>query len=184
MGLDSALIMAAFSHTMQGAASPLDERSYQEALDYINYTTLMNQRRYDAEMTEKTARLELKYMQEQAAHNDQIKFTQAGFCYEVLKSGSGPTAQQHQRITFDYRGYNMLTGELLDQTYGNGGPITVTLNENIFRGLWFGLQLMQAGSIYRFYFPNALVFGRKGGNGIPPYTGMIYEIELHQIHLD
>ena len=46
------------------------------------------------------------------------------------------------------------------------------------------LLLMNAGSVYRFYFPYQLAFGEKGTGGIPPYAPMIYEIELHDAYND
>lgn len=184
MGLDLDIAVEAFLYTLQRSEPVLDEKSYQMALDYINYVHMMSKRRNDAEQAEKSARLEATFLQDLAAKNSQMKQSPQGFYYEVLQEGSGPTAQPNQRVTFDYRGYNMLTGELLDQTYGTSGSITICLNETVFKGLWMGMQMMRSGSIYRFYFPNALVFGSKGANVIPPFTAMIYEVELHQVHQD
>ena len=51
----------------------------------------------------------------------------------------------------------------------------------MFQGLLLGMQLMNAGSKYRFYFPHQLV---TGATGIPPYTPVSYEVELHEIYND
>lgn len=184
MALDPETIIRAFVHTMQGLQQPLDEESYQMALDYIRYTDFKNNQRIVAEKQEEARRLEKAYFAELIQTHPNVRYCPAGFFYEVLQVGKGDSAQANQRVTFDYRGYNMLTGELLDQTYGSSGPITVALNEGIFAGLRIGLKMMQAGATYRFYFPNEMVFGAKGSRVIPPYTSMIYEVELHQIHLD
>lgn len=183
-GLDRDVITRAFLHTMQGGEQPLDEESYQMAVDYVKYLEYKNNQRFVNEKQTEMQHLEKSYFTELVHSNPDIRYCPAGFYYEVLQAGSGDSARLHQRVTFDYRGYNMLTGELLDQTYGSSGAITVTLNDGIFAGLRIGLQLMQAGAIYRFYFPNELVFGAKGSRVIPPFTAMIYEVELHQIHLD
>ena len=42
-----------------------------------------------------------------------------------------------------------------------------------------GVQLMQQGSKYRFFIPWKLAYGPKGaGQDIPPYSVLIFEIEL------
>ena len=51
----------------------------------------------------------------------------------------------------------------------------------MFPGLIEAFQIMNSGSIYRFYFPYQLAFGPQGSGSIPGYTPMIYEIELHSI---
>lgn len=183
-GLDRDRIIQAFLHTMRGGVQPLDEESYQMAVDYVKYLEYKNNLRINNEKQTETQQLEQSYFSELVQTHPDIRYCPAGFYYEVLQPGNGDSAQLHQRVTFDYRGYNMLTGELLDQTYGSNGAITVTLNDGIFSGLRIGLQLMQAGATYRFYFPNELVFGAKGSRVIPPFTPMIYEVELHQVHLD
>ena len=183
-GLDRDVIVRAFLHTMQGGEQPLDEESYQMAVDYVKFLEYKNNQRIANEKQAEMQQLEKSFLTELVQSNPNIRYCPAGFYYEVLQAGSGDSARLHQRVTFDYRGYNMLTGELLDQTYGSSGAITVVVNDGIFTGLRIGLQLMQAGATYRFYFPNELVFGSKGSRVIPPFTPMIYEVELHTVHLD
>ena len=101
---------------------------------------------------------------------------------EVVKQGKGPKARFGDVVRFDYRGYNMITGELFDQTYGQRDPIDHVLGKPMFAGLIEGMQLMNAGSLYRLYVPSALAFGANGTQNIPPYTPVIYEIELHAIN--
>ena len=52
---------------------------------------------------------------------------------------------------------------------------------NIFPGLKEGLQMMNGGSHYIFYVPNALAFGAEGAPDIPPYSMLIYEVELFDV---
>lgn len=184
MGLSNEKVLEAFLHTMQGLEQPIDEDNYRLALDYINYMNFINNKHKIDEENAKTERIEQTHLQKLVEENPGLQRSEYGFYYEVLQPGSGITARENQRVTFDYRGYNMLTGELLDQTYGTSGAITVNINDNIFTGLRLGLQLMQAGAVYRFYFPNKLVFGSKGSRVVPPFTAMIYEVELHTVHLD
>ena len=78
----------------------------------------------------------------------------------------------------------MLTGEPYDQTYGKRDPIVHVVGEPMFPGLIEAFQLMNAGSIYRFYFPYQVAFGAQGSGNIPGYTPLIYEVEVHELYPD
>ena len=54
----------------------------------------------------------------------------------------------------------------------------------MFPGLIEAFQLMNAGSIYRFYFPYQVAFGAQGSGNIPGYTPLIYEVEVHELYPD
>ena len=110
-----------------------------------------------------------------------LKKAPEGYYYEVLKEGHGPKATIGKRIRFDFKGINMVTNQVIEETYGKREPIIHNLDRPMFEGLLSGFQLMKAGSKYRFYFPHQLV---TGANGIPPYTPVIYEVELHEIYND
>ena len=84
-------------------------------------------------------------------------------------------------MTFDYRSYTLLDGEPYDQTYGRRRSIAHVVGKPMFQGLLEGLQLMNAGSLYRFYFPYQLAFGPQGSGDIPGYTPFIYEVEVHKV---
>lgn len=45
-------------------------------------------------------------------------------------------------------------------------------------GLKEGLQLMSVGSKFRFTVPYKLAYGDRASGDIPPYSVMIYEVEL------
>ena len=110
------------------------------------------------------------------------RYHPAGFYYEQLRAGKGRKAVYGDRINFDYRSFLMFSGEAYDQTYGKRDPIIHVVGEPMFTGLIEGFQLMNAGSIYRFYFPYQLAFGERGSRDIPGFTPFIYEVELHEIY--
>ena len=115
------------------------------------------------------------------AKNPNIHKAPEGYYYEVLQEGRGPKAKEGLRVRFDFKGTEMQSGNLIEQTYGVREPVIHVLGHPMFEGLIYGLQLMNAGSKYRFYFPYQLV---SGANGIPPHTPVIYEVELHEIYND
>ena len=122
-----------------------------------------------------------QFFERLVAENPNVKQAPKGYYYEVLRNGSGPRAQLGKRIRFDFKGTEMISGRLIEQTYGVREPIIHVLEQPMFEGLLDGLQLMNAGSKFRFYFPFQLV---TNANGIPPYTPVIYEVELHEIYND
>ena len=85
-----------------------------------------------------------------------------------------------KRISIDFIASELATGKVFENTY-NDHTIVHVLGKPMFEGILDGLQLMNAGSKYRFYFPYRLV---AGANGIPPYTPVAYEVELHEIYND
>lgn len=184
LSLDKDIIISAFSQTLNNQGQPIDDDTYKAVFDYLSFNIVKLQKQKQQLLVEKTQKAEEAYFQKLLADHPDIKQAPEGFYYEVIRAGFGPKAPRDKRISFDYRGFNMLTGEPIDQTYGKRDPIVTVLNEHIFPGLLYGLQLMEAGSIYRFYFPNALAFGPSGSQNIPPYTSLIYEVELHTIFND
>ncbi len=41
-----------------------------------------------------------------------------------------------------------------------------------------GVQLMPVGSKFRFYIPQNLGYGERAAGSIPPYSTLIFEVEL------
>lgn len=180
--LDNDIVLQAIQHTMDGKEQPLPDSTYTQAVQFFNMVLQNKQLETAANSKNQVTKQEIQRLNEIKASNPNIKEHPSGFLYEVLKEGKGPKAKMAQRILFDYRSYLLLTGEPYDQTYGKRPPIMHVVGEPMFPGLIEGLQLMNAGSIYRFYFPYELAFGEQGAGPIPGYTPFIYEIELHELY--
>ena len=129
-------------------------------------------------------RMQAEYFARLEREKPGIRKHPAGFYYEALASGKGANALYGQRVSIDYRSFVMLTGEPYDQTYGRRDPIMTVVGDPMFTGLIQGLQLMNKGSKFRFYFPYQLAFGDGRNAHMPAYTPMIYEVELHEIYPD
>lgn len=179
--LDKEMVLKAFEHTLNGEVQPLDEKSYEMAYQFLSYTVMTQQKKAHQENDMKAEKEESALFDKLEKENSNIKKAPSGFYYEIVKAGTGAKAVLNKRVSFDYKGYNMRTGEPFDQTYGKRDPIVTVLNDHIFQGLCEGMLLMEAGSIYRFYFPSKLAFGANGSVHIPPYTPVIYEVELHEV---
>lgn len=181
------LVLEAFTYTLKGGQhNLLDNDMARDIAQYANmqYAAIMQHRAKN--MAVSADSLQRLYFANLEKTNPQIKKHQMGdyaFYYEVVKAGHGPKAEYAQRIQFDYKSFNLLSGQPIDQTYGNREPIVHVVGSPMFPGLIEAFQLMNAGSIYRFYFPYQLAFGAEGAdNLIPPFTPVIYEIELHELY--
>ena len=176
--LDPELVLRAALYSLDSnATQPLSDSATMEALQYVyfmqNSLLMKDNKQQQASVDEQQE----QYFARLVNENPNVRKDKMGFYYEVLKQGSGKRAQENHVAKFDYRSFLMFTGEPYDQTYGKRDPILHTVAPPMFEGL----MLMNAGSIYRFYFPYQLAFGPGGSGEIPGYTPFIYEVELHDV---
>lgn len=109
-----------------------------------------------------------------------VKETASGLQYEVITEGTGAKPKAEDFVTVHYKG-TLLDGKQFDSSYDRGEPINLQLNR-VIPGWTEGVQLMPVGSKYKFYIPYKLGYGENGaGQDIPPYSTLIFEIELIKI---
>lgn len=104
----------------------------------------------------------------------------SGLQYEVIVAGNGARPKATDKVTVHYQG-KLASGQEFDSSYKRGEPISLGLNQ-VIRGWTEGLQLMPVGSKYRLFIPSSLGYGEiGGGDAIPPYSALIFEVELISI---
>lgn len=109
-----------------------------------------------------------------------IKTTASGLQYEVLTEGTGVQPKATDKVTVHYKG-TLLNGLEFDSSYKRNEPASFGLNQ-VIPGWTEGVQLMKEGSKYRFFIPYQLAYGSRGaGNDIPPFSTLIFEIELIKV---
>jgi FKBP-type peptidyl-prolyl cis-trans isomerase len=107
--------------------------------------------------------------------------TASGLQYKVIRKGKGPKpTSPNDQVTVHYRG-TLTDGKVFDSSYEKGEPISFGLNQ-VIRGWTEGLQLMEVGSKYEFYIPENLAYGPQTQGGIPPYSTLVFEVELFKIN--
>lgn len=176
LDIDKKIFLKAVENVFDGKQGPLDDTTFNKVLQEAAMIMITNQQNKMAETAETAMNNEAKYFKELKANNPDIKSTESGLCYKVVKQGEGRKAFSGGRVRFHYKA-SLADGKVFDQTYEVREPI-LTLTDNVFPGLQEGLKLMPAGSHYIFYIPSHLAFGPNGSEDVPPYTAVIYEIEL------
>ncbi|MDA3819726.1 MAG: FKBP-type peptidyl-prolyl cis-trans isomerase, partial [Candidatus Delongbacteria bacterium] len=114
------------------------------------------------------------------AKREEIKVTESGLQYEVLREGDGEKPGPNSKVKVHYEG-TLLDGTVFDSSYERGEPIEFPVN-GVIKGWQEGLQLMKTGAKYKFYIPYDLAYGERGARGaIGPYETLIFEVELLDI---
>lgn len=122
-----------------------------------------------------------KFMAEKRADKN-VKATDSGLLYEVVKQGKGPKpASATDTVVVHYTG-TLVDGTKFDSSVDRGQPATFALNQ-VIKGWTEGVQLMNAGSKYRFYIPPELAYGSdaRPGSPIGPNSTLIFDVELIEV---
>ncbi|WP_442757004.1 FKBP-type peptidyl-prolyl cis-trans isomerase [Marinicella litoralis] len=121
------------------------------------------------------------FLKEKAAEKGVVT-TESGLMYEVLTQGEGERpATPTTTVVVHYTG-TLIDGTKFDSSVDRGQPATFALNQ-VIKGWTEGLQLMNAGSKYRFYIPPELAYGSdaRPGSPIGPNSTLIFDVELIEI---
>lgn len=106
-----------------------------------------------------------------------VNTLQSGLQYKVLKEGKGEKIGNKTKVVVNYTG-RLMNGQTFDSTEG-GEPAEIDVNE-VIPGWTEILKLMPIGSTWEIYIPADLAYGsgRGPGNRLPPYSVLIFSIEL------
>ncbi|KAA1183225.1 peptidylprolyl isomerase [Photorhabdus heterorhabditis] len=114
------------------------------------------------------------------AQRDGISTTESGLQFSVLKQGDGaiPARTDHVRVHYTGR---LIDGTVFDSSIQRGEPAEFPVN-GVIAGWIEALTLMPVGSKWELYIPHNLAYGENGaGASIPPYSALIFEVELLDI---
>jgi FKBP-type peptidyl-prolyl cis-trans isomerase len=106
-----------------------------------------------------------------------------GLRYSLNKRGSGPKAKKNQTVQILYRG-RKLDNTVFDTRMDPNNPLTFEVGKDqLARGLDIIVQNMCVGDQLTVVLPSPYAFGEKGFQDfqIPPYTPVVYDVELLKI---
>ncbi len=128
----------------------------------------------------KAAREEGRVFLENNGKRAEVVTTKSGLQYEVLKEGNDKHPKATDQVRCHYEG-TLLDGTVFDSSYKRNEPAVFGLNQ-VIAGWTEGVQLMGEGAKYRFYIPYLLAYGENGaGASIPPYSTLIFDVELLEV---
>lgn len=120
-----------------------------------------------------------KYLAENAKREG-VTVTPSGLQYEVVTMGNGPRPTDGQKVRAHYTG-RLIDGTVFDSSVERGEPLEFELGR-VIQGWQEGLKLMPVGSKFILYIPYNLGYGERGaGDLIPPYSTLVFEVELLSI---
>jgi len=108
-----------------------------------------------------------------------VQETPSGLQYEVITMGTGPKPAAEEVVKVHYTG-TLTDGTKFDSSVDRGEPAVFGVNQ-VIRGWQEGIQLMPVGSKFKFYIPYELGYGEQGTGPIPPYSTLVFEVELLDI---
>ncbi len=128
----------------------------------------------------KESRAEGEKFLENNAKIEGVHVTKSGLQYTILQEGSGKQPKATDTVVCHYEG-QLIDGTVFDSSYKRGEPAAFGLNQ-VIAGWTEGVQLMQEGAKYRFFIPYELGYGERGaGASIPPYSALIFDVELIEV---
>jgi len=108
-----------------------------------------------------------------------VNVTASGLQYEILVDGKGEKPKATDQVTCHYTG-TLTDGKVFDSSVQRGQPLKIGVNQ-VIAGWTEALQLMGVGSKWKVFIPYNLGYGEQGTQGIPPYSTLIFEVELISI---
>ncbi len=108
---------------------------------------------------------------------DEMEERDSGLFVQVLQSGSGPPAGFGDEMGVHYTVW-FPNGSRLDSSEGND-PLPMVLGTTVLIDGWIeGVTGMRLGERRKLVLPHDLAYGATGRSGVPPYTPLVFEVEL------
>lgn len=127
-------------------------------------------------MQDKEKEMIANYLQE---HNLNVEPTASGLYYIETKAGKGANPTKGNNCTVHYRG-TLLDGTQFDASYDRNEPFTFQLGMGqVIAGWDEAISMMKRGGKATLVLPSAIAYGERGaGDMIPPFTPLVFEVEL------
>lgn len=105
----------------------------------------------------------------------------SGLVYVCNKNGSGACAAAGQTVTVHYTG-KLMDGRVFDSSVERGEPVDFVLGEGrVIKGWDEGVALMKKGEKATLIIPFDLAYGSRQTGMIPPYSNLVFDIEIIDI---
>ena len=144
----------------------------QKAVDVFRTKQQVNKQAKTAKLTEAGR----KFLAENKQREGVIT-TPSGLQYEVLKQGEGEVPQKSDKVKVHYEG-RLIDGTVFDASSKHGTEPASFRADQVIKGWTEALTMMPVGSKWRLYIPQELAYGERQAGQIPPYSTLIFDVEL------
>jgi FKBP-type peptidyl-prolyl cis-trans isomerase FkpA len=113
--------------------------------------------------------------------NIKVKPTESGLYYIEQVVGKGSTPKKGKKVVVHYTG-TFISGEVFDSSLKRGEPFEFEFGANqVIPGMEEGVSKMRVGGKATIIIPSDLAYGKEQYKMIPPYSTLIFELELLNI---
>lgn len=120
-----------------------------------------------------------KYYGAAVAADPSVDWRSTGLGIKILTPGEGAFPEFSDRVRVHYTG-RLVDGTVFDDTRARGKPAEFAMSKLI-RGLTDGLGFIKPGGRAVFYIPPSLGYGNMQVGNIPPFSGLIFDVELVEV---
>lgn len=113
------------------------------------------------------------------AARKEVTVTDSGLQFEVLTAGGGAKPASSDKVRVHYHG-TFPDGRVFDSSVKRGQPAEFPVT-GVIAGWVEALQLMTVGSKWKLTIPHHLAYGDRGAGSIPPFSTLVFEVELLDI---
>lgn len=108
-----------------------------------------------------------------------VKTLPSGLQYRILTAGNGPVATDTTQVEVHYEG-KLIDGTVFDSSYKRGQTATFRPDQ-VIKGWTEALKMMPEGSTWELFIPYDLAYGENGTQNIPPYSTLIFKVEVIKV---
>ena len=175
-GVSGALFGQAIEDALKGRPGLMDEMQAQAFMQGFSRKMHERQQKENAARFEPNKKAGEAYL---AANKmkDSVVSLPSGLQDKILRKGDGPKPTAADKVKTHYHG-TLIDGSVFDSSVQRGEPISFPVG-GVIPGWVEALQLMPVGSKWRLFIPYQLAYGERGsGQAIPPYSALIFDVEL------
>ena len=114
---------------------------------------------------------------EENAKKEGVITLPSGLQYKVLKQGDGIVPQKTDKVKVHYEG-RLIDGTVFDASSKHGTEPATFRPDQVIKGWTEALTMMPVGSKWQLFIPQELGYGERAAGQIPPYSTLIFDVEL------
>ncbi|QKJ88806.1 Peptidyl-prolyl cis-trans isomerase [Paramixta manurensis] len=174
-GLQPEALLAGLRDALEGNAPAVPVDVVHRALREVHERADAVRRERQQEMASEGQ----KYLDENIKREG-VSSTESGLQFSVIKQGEGEIPSRQDRVRVHYTG-KLIDGTVFDSSVARGEPAEFPVS-GVIAGWIEALTLMPVGSKWELTIPHNLAYGERGaGASIPPFSTLIFEVELLEI---